>query len=100
MKRKILSLLLALMMAFSILPVDMIANAADTSATIIAEEVWAASGSKVEMKVDIANNPGILGATLTVSWGEGLNLVDDKNGDAKSYNKLLWHSYLPVFLIF
>lgn len=82
MKRKILSLLLALMMVFSILPVDMIANAADTSATIIAEEVWAASGSKVEMKVDITNNPGILGATLTVSWGEGLNLVDDKNGEA------------------
>lgn len=81
MKRRILSLLLTLVMVFSILPVDMIANA-EATATIIAEEVWAASGSRVEMKVDITNNPGILGATLTVSWGEGLNLVDDKNGDA------------------
>ena len=82
MKKRFLSLLLALMMVFSILPVDMVANAADASATIVAEEVWAASGSRVEMKVDITDNPGILGATLTVSWGEGLALVDDKNGDA------------------
>lgn len=82
MKKRFLSLLLALMMILPMLPVGVIANAAEASATIIAEEVWAASGSRVEMKVDITNNPGILGATLTVSWGEGLNLVDDKNGNA------------------
>ena len=82
MKRRLLSLLLAFMMILSMFPVNVIANAAEETATIIAEEVWAASGSRVEMKVDIANNPGILGATLTVSWGEGLTLVDDTNGYA------------------
>ena len=82
MKKRFLSLILVMTMILSLFPMGTIVNAAETSATIVAEEVWAASGSRVEMKVDITDNPGILGATLTVSWGEGLTLVDDKNGNA------------------
>lgn len=86
MHKRIISMLLVIAMAMSLIPSTIFtANAASASQPIISvEEVWAASGSAVEVEVKISGNPGILGATLTLSWADGLTLVDDEEGDAFS----------------
>lgn len=42
------------------------------------------AGSTVDVNVNIENNPGILGATLTFAFDEGLTLVDATSGNAFS----------------
>ncbi len=81
--KKSISFLLVLAMVMTMLQGVIFSVAAkETDAVIAAEKVWAASGSTVELKIDITKNPSILGATLTVSWDEALTLIADKNGAA------------------
>lgn len=82
MKRRILSVFLAILMVFSLLPV---ASATGTqSASLTVEKVYANPGKDITVKINIEDNPGILGATLTLSWEDGLELVDVENGAALS----------------
>ena len=83
MKKRIVSILLIVAMVISLIPSTILGVfATSTSQPIISvENVWAAAGSLVEVNVEISDNPGIYGATLTVSWAEGLALVDAESGD-------------------
>ena len=84
MKKRIIAMLLIVTMMVSLAPSTILeVFAAPTSQPVISvEDVWAASGSTVEVNVAISGNPGIYGATLTISWAEGLELVDAESGDA------------------
>ncbi len=83
MKNRIIAMLLIVAMMISLAPSTILeVFAAPASQPIISvEDVWAASGSTVEVNVAISGNPGIYGATLTISWAEGLELVDAESGD-------------------
>lgn len=86
MKKKLLSFLLALVMIVSIIPCPKAsAAAAETTAALTVEGLWANPGDTVDVKVSIAGNPGILGAILTVSWDQTLTLVGDTSGEVFSY---------------
>ena len=50
--------------------------------------VTAIAGSTVDVDVIIANNPGILGATLSLQYADGLTLLDAKPGNAFTSLKL------------
>ena len=83
MSRRIISLVLTFALIISCCPVWV--NAAEEAAcTLEVSSVYAAPGSTVEVSLNIQDNPGILGATLTVSWDAGLTLVNSKNGEAFS----------------
>jgi len=83
MSKRIISLILIFAMLFSCCPA--LADAAEESAcTLEVSNVYAAPGTTVEVNVNIKDNPGILGATLTVRWDDGLILSDCKNGEAFS----------------
>ena len=81
--KRIVSLVLAIALIISILPSTILrVDAVSASQPIISvEEVWAASGTTVEVGVNISGNPGILGATLTLSWAESMMLVDAEGGE-------------------
>lgn len=81
MKKRIISMLLVLSLVFSLVPAVSAEGSAATPVFAV-EEVWAAAGSTVQLNIDILQNPGILGATLTVSWAEELTLVKASNGTA------------------
>lgn len=82
MKRRILSAFLAILMVFSLLPV---ASATGTQTAILTvEQVYANPDKDVTVEIKIEDNPGILGATLTLSWEDGLELVEAENGAAFS----------------
>ncbi len=55
---------------------------AQTTPVITVESVVDAPGSQVEVGVSIENNPGILGATLGLTFGDGLTLTGAQAGDA------------------
>lgn len=57
-------------------------SATSTRATITVESIYASLGSTVNVNVEIDNNPGILGATLKLSYGEGLILTGVTEGEA------------------
>ena len=77
MKKRVSSLLLALVLLVSLLPLGTLsAKAAESNApTISVESVEAFPGSTITVNVNVKNNPGILGAKLTLSYGEGLTLT-------------------------
>ena len=82
MKKRIMSMLLLVAMVVSLIPSTVIGVFATSASQpiISVEDVWAASGSTVEVNVTISGNPGIYGATLTVSWAEGLTMIDAESG--------------------
>ena len=55
---------------------------AGSEAVITVEEIWGNPGKTVDLDMVISKNPGILGATITVSWDEDLTLVADVSGEA------------------
>lgn len=83
MKKKMVAVLLIIAMVTAMIPSTLLrASAASTAKPVISvDEVWAAAGSTVEVAVSISGNPGIYGATLNVSWAEGLELVDALSGE-------------------
>ena len=80
MSKRLIAFALTLALIFSCVPT--VAFAADVTATLNVADVYAVPGATVTVPVKIEGNPGILGATLTVSWDEGLTLVDSANGAA------------------
>lgn len=51
-------------------------------AKIVIENVEAKAGHTVKVTVDIQNNPGILGAILSLSYDQSLKLIDVETGSA------------------
>lgn len=84
--RKLLSMLMALVIAVAMVatvPLDASA-AGDTNAKITAGSVEATPGATVNVDISIADNPGIMGTTLKVEYGDKLVLKDSAAGDAFS----------------
>lgn len=80
MSKRLIAFTLTLALIFSCVPTAVFA--AGVTATLNVADVYAVPGATVTVPVKIEDNPGILGATLTVSWDEGLTLVDSANGAA------------------
>ncbi len=87
MRNKLLSLILVVALIASVVPSShfVLAASAESSAVLTVEESWANPGSTASVNLVITENPGILGATLVVSWDESLTLVDDVSGEAFSH---------------
>ncbi len=86
MKNRILSLILVVALFLSMVPSNIVfAVSAESTAVLAVEKVWANPGGTVDVRVVISENPGILGATLVVSWDERLTLVADASGEAFSH---------------
>lgn len=89
MKRKLLSLLLSLIMVLACLPMNVAQaktviddNRAVTIPTISVVGTFAKPGSTVNVDLKIADNPGIAGARITLSYDAGLTLTDAVSGPA------------------
>ena len=87
--KRLLSVLLATVMTFVSVPVSAFAEDTDAQANtkpvIYAESKTVSPGETFSVNIGITNNPGILGATLSVSYDEGLTLKEAESGDAFSY---------------
>lgn len=70
-----------LMALFWILPCTVYAEEPQRT-EIAVEQVSAEPGERVEVQVQVKNNPGILGASLKVAFGSSLKLMAAENGDA------------------
>lgn len=90
MKKRVSSLLLALVLLVSLLPLGTLsAKAAESNAsTISVESVEAFPGSTITVNVNVKNNPGILGAKLTLSYGEGLTLTAAASPENNAFSAL------------
>lgn len=85
-RKRICSLLLAVILIFSSLPVSVLAETTNNDATTIRVESYtAAVGEDVNVDIVIENNPGILGATLEITFDESLTLVSATAGEAFSH---------------
>lgn len=89
MKRKLLSLLLSLIMVVACLPMNIVGaahviddNRAVTIPTISVVGTFAKPGSTVNVDLKIADNPGIAGARITLTYDAGLTLTDAVSGPA------------------
>ena len=87
MKKRILSALTAIAIMFSMvysLNIGALAFSNELeetqNATISVVGTWGNPGKNVEVDICIADNPGILGATITVAWDERLTLISDASG--------------------
>ncbi len=83
MKRRIIAFTLMLALVLSCMPVMAFAQTG-SSAILTVDDVYATPGSTVTVDIKIEHNPGILGATLSVSWGDGLTLTGHSSGEAFS----------------
>lgn len=86
------ALLLTLVMILTVIPMNAISSmavsASDfTEPTFFVDSKYSAANSTVSVDLIIANNPGIAGATLTISFDQYLTLVSAENGEA--FSKLL-----------
>ena len=86
MKQKITSYVMALIMTASLFM--SISVNAETNGTITVSDVKATAGSTIAVPVKISNNPGILGATLKITFDEGLTLLDGINGNALASHQM------------
>ena len=83
MKKRVMSIILVLVLAFTCIPIGAITASASTEytePTIFAESKYAAPGSSVEVNVNVKNNPGIAGATLSISYDSQLTLTNAVSG--------------------
>ena len=81
--KKLISLFLVFVFIASLIPVDVYATES-TNTVIRAETVTASPGTTIDVNISIENSPGILGATISLSYDSGLTLIGAKNGDAFS----------------
>ncbi len=81
---RILSLLLAAVLLLSALPVSLVSADAAKTGEIYVKSTYAKAGAEVNVNLKIENNPGILGATIHLSFDDALTLTGAKAGDALS----------------
>ena len=79
MSKRIIAFTLMLALVLSCMPVMAFAQS-NTSAVLTVDDVYATPGSTVTVDIEIEKNPGILGATLSVSWDDGLTLTGHESG--------------------
>ncbi len=86
MKNRVISIILSVLMLFSSLNIIVLAdNSGNTKdAVLVVDKVWAQPGEEIQVSIKIENNPGILGAALTLNWEDSLELVSSSNGEAFS----------------
>ena len=91
-KKRALSLLFALAFLITLFPLGTMQVKAveNNMPTIIVDTVEAVPGSEVTVNVSIKNNPGILGATLTLSFGDGLTLTKATSGDNNAFSAMVF----------
>lgn len=82
MKNRLISFICVIVLVLGMFPVSAFAAETTGNAVVSVDQVWATKGQTVELNVSIQNNPGILGATFTISWADGLELISAKNQDA------------------
>lgn len=84
--KRIIAILLAFILTIS--PIQMVAAsgkvANETNTLITVKDTYGLPGSTVDVDVVLENNPGILGAIVTLSYDSGLTLTEAKSGDAFS----------------
>lgn len=83
MTKRLLSFLLALTFIITVAPIGVFATDSDTAIISVAD-AYTIPGENVEVYVIIKDNPGVTGATLTVSYDEGLVLTGAEAGEAFS----------------
>ena len=93
--KRILSILLSVCLLVSILPANVVhvpaaeittASEIPTDAVISAGTAYAQPGTRVEIDIEIKNNPGILGMTLKLEFDESkVSLVHVENGVALAH---------------
>lgn len=86
MKKRILAAILVLTLVLSLLPASVFATGEvlSTDCIISVDSTYSMAGDEVKVNVGIKNNPGILGATLHITWSEGLTMQNAENGNAFS----------------
>ncbi len=81
MNKRIISFLLVFTILLSCLPLNVLA--VDSNAcTFNVDNVYGTPGSIVDVEISIENNPGILGASFSVAWDNGLTLLRSESGAA------------------
>lgn len=83
MKKRIISLLLAVVLVLTCAPMSVFAAGA-SDATIKVDTVTAAVGATVDVNVKITGNPGVAGATFKLSYSSDLTLINAVSGSAFS----------------
>ena len=85
--KHLLCLVLAVILIMGTIPVAALAEntGQDIRPVISTESKIVKPGDSFSLNVNIKNNPGILGATLTLSYDNGLTLEGAEVGDAFSY---------------
>lgn len=87
MRKQVFLLLLVIVLTLSGISVGTISVSASTNLTeptIIVESKTSAPGEQVKVNVNIENNPGIAGATLSVSYDSKLTLIAAESGNTFS----------------
>lgn len=87
--KRALALLLSLLISVFACPVQALAAEETGAPEITVENVTAQPGDTVKVAVRVKNNPGILSAKLTLSYGDDLTLQGAENGEAFSPHRLL-----------
>lgn len=83
--KKIIVSLLAVAMTVTSCPSHYVkADTAKKQVTLSVQSQTAKPGATVDVTVDVKDNPGILGATVSLKYDEGLTLTDAAAGDAFS----------------
>ena len=87
--RKILSVLIATVLIIGCIPLEGLNavfvfadNTSVNGAALIIENKYGAPGTEVEVEVNVKNNPGVAGATLSVQYVPQLTLVSAEAGEA------------------
>lgn len=84
--KQCIAIMLALVMAFYTVSLDAIAAGISNDTTQISvENKNVKPGDTFNVEVKVKNNPGILGATLKLSYDSGLTLKNVEGGEAFSY---------------
>ena len=85
--KRIISVLLSCALLFSAVSVPTLAenNADDTGVVLSVESKNAVPGGQVSVNIAVRNNPGILSATLEISYDDGLTLTNADAGEAFAY---------------
>lgn len=82
--KRISAVFLAMIMIVTSLSANVMFAFANSNSTadIKVQQSWGKPGTSVEVNVEIENNPGIIGALLSVNYDDGLTLVNATTGSA------------------
>lgn len=80
--KRVIALVLTTVLLLSCFPNSVSAVDKQSGGLIRVKDASAMAGQSVSVDVEIENNPGIQGATLTIAWDDGLTLESAENGAA------------------